>query len=96
MRILIDSISTLFSIAGGQSDFTVHLKAEKYVERGKSLKLHCNNNVKPDILYKVSGTKPFYITCSIIQRVESSGVAITKWPYLNLSFNLSPRNIAGI
>lgn len=39
---------------GGSSDFDVRLIAKKYVEKGSTLVLRCDNNVQNSILYKVS------------------------------------------
>lgn len=39
--------------ADGQNDVKVQLVVKKYIEKGGSVALQCNHNVKPEILYKV-------------------------------------------
>ncbi|XP_055699185.1 uncharacterized protein LOC129799383 [Phlebotomus papatasi] len=41
----------------GQSEFEVQLVVRKYVEKGSSVTLRCDHNVKPEILYKVTWLK---------------------------------------
>uniref|UniRef100_A0A182W5X2 Ig-like domain-containing protein n=1 Tax=Anopheles minimus TaxID=112268 RepID=A0A182W5X2_9DIPT len=43
----------------GQSTVNVQLVVKKYVERGSAVALYCENDVLPDILYKVSYTVTF-------------------------------------
>lgn len=49
------------SSTGGQSDFDVRLVAKKYVEKGSTLLLRCDNNVQREILYKVSGRRAIVV-----------------------------------
>lgn len=44
----------IFLFLDGQSDVEAHLVVRKYVEKGSSVTLHCEHNVQPKILYKVS------------------------------------------
>uniref|UniRef100_A0A182N0I4 Ig-like domain-containing protein n=1 Tax=Anopheles dirus TaxID=7168 RepID=A0A182N0I4_9DIPT len=44
-------------ILHGQSTVNVQLVVKKYVERGSAVALYCENDVLPDILYKVSDRK---------------------------------------
>lgn len=48
------AIISIGHVAGAQSDFEIRLDAKKYVERGSTLLLRCENNVQPQILSKVS------------------------------------------
>ncbi|CAD7084608.1 unnamed protein product [Hermetia illucens] len=50
-------ILELFEFEDGQSDVEVRLIVRKYVEKGSSVTIHCEHNVKNEVLYKVSWFK---------------------------------------
>lgn len=49
-----NNFSDSLLMTGGEAEFNVRLVAKKYVEKGSTLLLRCDNDVQKEILYKVS------------------------------------------
>ncbi|XP_049543133.1 uncharacterized protein LOC125955865 [Anopheles darlingi] len=57
INMLLLTITISFVHTNGQSPVNVQLEVKKYVERGSAVELDCENDVLPDILYKVTFLK---------------------------------------